>query len=128
MLVGHSDNVYSVAVSPDGQYIASGSRDQTVRLWSAKSGQVSRQLLAVFVFGAELLQVLKVLEKFDNSVLVKFANGDANLLVVGDDKMHTIEWKSVRAQCSMHNAVVVVVAAAVVAVVVAAVAVLVVNW
>src|SRR2546423_14381866 len=35
---GHSDNVFAVAWSPDGQYIASGSRDTTVRLWHAATG------------------------------------------------------------------------------------------
>ena len=35
---GHSDNVFAVAWSPDGQYIASGSRDTTVRVWHAATG------------------------------------------------------------------------------------------
>jgi WD40 repeat protein len=32
-LCGHTDNVMSVACSPDGVHIVSGSSDQTVRLW-----------------------------------------------------------------------------------------------
>lgn len=32
-LTGHSRNVYSVAFSPDSQILASGSRDETIKLW-----------------------------------------------------------------------------------------------
>jgi len=38
-LEGHSWSVYSVSFSPDGQWIASGSYDNTVKVWSVKSGE-----------------------------------------------------------------------------------------
>lgn len=36
---GHSANVFSVAYSPDGNYIVSGSLDKTVRIWDLQAGK-----------------------------------------------------------------------------------------
>ncbi|HYU73243.1 MAG TPA: TIR domain-containing protein [Ktedonobacteraceae bacterium] len=36
---GHTSSVFSVAWSPDGKYIASGSWDRTVRVWEALTGK-----------------------------------------------------------------------------------------
>jgi WD40 repeat protein len=33
-LLGHTDAVFSVSISPDKKYIISGSFDETIRLWS----------------------------------------------------------------------------------------------
>jgi len=43
-LAGHTDWVYSVAFSPDGKLLASGSSDSTVKLWDAATWQVVRTL------------------------------------------------------------------------------------
>ena len=37
-LTGHTDEVYSVAFSPDGQTLSSASEDQAIILWDAKTG------------------------------------------------------------------------------------------
>jgi WD40 repeat protein len=47
--VGHEDDVWAVAVSPDGNYLLSGSNDQTVRLWDEKT----RVLLATLFRGSD---------------------------------------------------------------------------
>jgi len=37
-LPGHTDEVHSVTVSPDGKRFASGSNDTLVKIWAAESG------------------------------------------------------------------------------------------
>jgi len=44
ILAGHQAGVTSIAVSPDGQRLASGSSDETVRLWDAQTGAELRRL------------------------------------------------------------------------------------
>ncbi|MBD2343457.1 serine/threonine-protein kinase [Anabaena subtropica] len=43
-LQGHSDVVFSVAISPDGKTFASGSKDKTIKLWNLTTGEQIRNL------------------------------------------------------------------------------------
>ncbi|MEH1919359.1 trypsin-like peptidase domain-containing protein [Nostoc sp.] len=43
-LNGHSESVYSVAISPDGRTLASGSYDDTIKIWNISTGQEIRTL------------------------------------------------------------------------------------
>ena len=47
VLEGHTDAVLAVAISTDGAKIVSGSGDKTVRVWSAKTGEVPACLLVL---------------------------------------------------------------------------------
>jgi WD40 repeat protein len=43
-LTGHTSSVLSVAFSPDGRLLASGSRDKTIKLWEVATGSEVRSL------------------------------------------------------------------------------------
>jgi WD40 repeat protein len=38
-LTGHSNKVTSVAYSPDGKHVVSGSDDKTVKIWDSSTGK-----------------------------------------------------------------------------------------
>jgi eukaryotic-like serine/threonine-protein kinase len=43
-LAGHSDTIWTVALSGDEQTLASGSEDKTIKLWNPKTGQLKKTL------------------------------------------------------------------------------------
>lgn len=43
-LEGHYNSVLSATYSPDGKYIASGSKDRTIKIWNAKTGDCLQTL------------------------------------------------------------------------------------
>src|SRR4051794_27630976 len=43
-LKGHQGSVMAVAFSPDGKILVSGSRDKTIKLWNARTGELQRTL------------------------------------------------------------------------------------
>jgi len=45
VFTGHTDIINGAAFSPDGKYIVTGSKDKTVRLWDAKTGQEVRRFV-----------------------------------------------------------------------------------
>jgi WD40 repeat protein len=42
--VGHTDGVFTLAISPDGRTLLSGSDDKTVILWNLETGEILKQL------------------------------------------------------------------------------------
>jgi len=53
-LKGHRNWVWDAALSPDGSRVLSVSRDDTARLWDARSGAELKQLEGSFVFGTRM--------------------------------------------------------------------------
>ncbi|MGO9918805.1 MAG: WD40 repeat domain-containing protein, partial [Isosphaeraceae bacterium] len=44
-LRGHANSIYALAFSPDGKTLASGSMDQTVKLWDVESGELRETIV-----------------------------------------------------------------------------------
>jgi len=84
---GHTDYVYSVAWSPDGKYIASGSQDGTAHIWNADNGQ------RLFSYRSNIQPAQsddwanKVTWSPDNKMIaIAFNDGTVQVVEVSDDK------------------------------------------
>ena len=78
-LTRHQEPVYSVAFSPDGAFLASGSFDKCVHIWNV---QVSHQVSLLIVCGSHQVSVLVVCGSHQVSVLVVCGSHQVSLLVV----------------------------------------------
>ena len=65
---GHSDSVNSVAYSPDGQLLVSGSSDRTIKLWR-QDGTFVRSLAIPYDFNHQLFDVLSVAVSPDSTLI-----------------------------------------------------------
>jgi glucose repression regulatory protein TUP1 len=74
-LTGHKDYVLSVAISPDGQWVVSGSKDRSIQFWNIQSGQ------------AQFL-----LQGHKNSVISIDIARQGNLLASGSGDCHARIW------------------------------------
>jgi WD40 repeat protein len=81
-LEGHTSSVRSVAFSPDGKQIVSGSGDRTVRLWDTATGQ----------------QVLPALEGHTNSVRSVAFSPDGKQIVSGSGDWTVRLWDTATGQ------------------------------
>lgn len=68
-MVGHQQLVNSVAFSPDGNYIASGSFDKSVRVWSGRDGNF------VCTFRGHVGSVYNVVFSADSRMLLSSSKG-----------------------------------------------------
>ncbi|KAF9557001.1 WD40 repeat-like protein [Agrocybe pediades] len=68
--IGHKDSITTISISPDGRFIASGSRDKTIRIWEYTSHrQVGKpiklddciRIVQWYPYSAELEPTLKLL-------------------------------------------------------------------
>ncbi|KAL5559111.1 hypothetical protein UlMin_035322 [Ulmus minor] len=75
---GHRDPVYSVAFSPNGEYLASGSMDKCMHIWSVKEGKI----IKTFTGNGGIFEVCW--NKEGNKVAACFAN---NVVCVVDFRM-----------------------------------------
>jgi len=64
-LEGHKSSVHSVAVSPDGKYVISGSHDHTVKVWDFEYIKLERKLIESLQnnLNEELIEIRQLLSR-----------------------------------------------------------------
>ena len=116
--LGHSETVNSVAFSPDGRRVLTGSLDSTAKLWDAETGQVIRTfavnlMLCVYsvafspderwvltgstdngarLWDAETGQVIRTFAGHSNSVNSVAFSDDGKMIVTGSDDKTAMLW------------------------------------
>ncbi len=81
-LLGHTDEVFSIAFSPDGTLLASASKDRTVRLWELATGNIR------FVMKGHASEVTSVA-----------FSPDGNRLVSGSEDRTVRVWRVSTGEC-----------------------------
>ena len=87
-LSGHTSDINSVSFSPDGKLLASGSDDETIRLWDVSTGQT--------------LHTLDEHESYVNSVSF---SPDGKLLASGSEDGTVLlwDWEKISAKQTPEN-------------------------
>ncbi|MCB8766055.1 hypothetical protein LJE19_19740 [Planktothrix agardhii 1809] len=75
-LIGHTESVFGVSFSPDGQRLATASDDKTVKLWDSTTGKE-----------------IKTLTGHTNSVFGVSFSPDGKLLATGSDDNTVRLWR-----------------------------------
>ena len=79
-LTGHTDTVKSVAFSHYGKYIASGSKDRTIRIWDVETGN-SIKILQGHIFSVETVTFNPYFNSYFNSYSKDIASGSRYITI-----------------------------------------------
>ena len=77
---GHSAAILSLAATPDGRVVVSGSADKTVNGWNAATGKI------IWTWTARSAVAALAISKDAKTVLVGTADGGLSVLAIADDK------------------------------------------
>jgi WD40 repeat protein len=95
-LRGHSDWISSVAYSPDGEHIVSGSNDCTVKIWGAATGEeVSYRASTLFLSFATACT--------DADVYILSMSRSASACTSFKSLSHVIDFSYLRFRCADPN-------------------------
>ncbi len=89
-LLGHADAVTSVAFSPDGSRLLTGSKDKTMRLWDIRSGNLLRRFnddLSKGLFAAQCEVTAVALSPVSNIAAMGESDGTIRLWDVSNGKV-----------------------------------------
>jgi WD40 repeat protein len=96
-LQGHSNSIYSIALSPDGQFLASGNEDQTVKLWNINTKTFTT--LPSACASSDFATDLRTLQGHSNRVFCVAFSPDSQILASCSGDRTIKLWNPITGQC-----------------------------
>ena len=98
VMSGHTAAIHSIALSPDGKHVVSGSSDKTIRIWDAETGRTVAGPFEGHTSGIRSVAFSpdgKHVVSGSSDYTIRIWNAETGLTVAGPFEGHTLHVRSV---------------------------------